>query len=373
MSFHQHARNELSAKRAAYEKQPKHALVGLDGFVDTIVTPVALRTAQGDAFTPIATITDFGQRVLSAAGKSTNIELYPRMEKLGGNGPIMGNALVAAGSTLTYVGAIGSGAPHPVFADMAARSREAILLCAPASTTAVEFEDGKLMLGQMRTLDEITYDKLVAVLGVEGLAKQLDAADLVALVNWTMIPNMTGVFEGLLKNILPVLPLRERIFFFDLADPEKRSSHDLVHALGIIARFEKYGRVTLGLNFKEAQQVYAALGLGVSEGEEEPVLRDLASKIRAKLSLSCVVVHPRKSAACATPDGDWWVPGPYCEKPLITTGAGDHFNAGFTTGQLLGLSPRACLALGVCASGHYVRSAHSPSLADLETFLARWQ
>jgi sugar/nucleoside kinase (ribokinase family) len=380
VSFQQQARDELAAKRAAYECQPRHALVGLDGFVDTIVTPVALRTAQGDAFTPIDTITDFGQRVLSAAGKSTNIELYPRMEKLGGNGPIMGNALVAAGASLTYVGALGKGNVHPVFADMAARAREVVTLCAPASTTAVEFEDGKLMLGQMRSLDEVTYEKLVSVLGVEGLVRQFDAADLVALVNWTMIPNMTGVYEGILKNILPALPPRPasgamagRIYFFDLCDPEKRSAHDLVAALGVISGYEKHGSVTLGLNFKEAQQVHAALGLGVLEDEEERDLRAAAAAIRARLALGCVVVHPRKSAACATHGGDWWIPGPYCEKPLITTGAGDHFNAGFTTGQLLGLSPGACLALGVSTSGHYVRSAHSPSLGDLETFLARWK
>ena len=37
----------------------KLSVVGLDGFVDTIVSPVALRTAQGEAFTPITTITEF--------------------------------------------------------------------------------------------------------------------------------------------------------------------------------------------------------------------------------------------------------------------------------------------------------------------------
>jgi sugar/nucleoside kinase (ribokinase family) len=59
------------------------------------------------------------------------------------------------------------------------------------------------------------------------------------------------------------------------------------------------------------------------------------------------------------------------EKPLITTGAGDHFNAGFMTGQLLGLGPESCLGLGVSTSGFYVRTARSPTLGDLETFLAQ--
>ena len=31
------------------------------------------------------------------------------------------------------------------------------------------------------------------------------------------------------------------------------------------------------------------------------------------------------------------VDGPFTAKPLITTGAGDHFNSGFCLGRLLGL------------------------------------
>ncbi len=130
--------------------------------------------------------------------------------------------------------------------------------------------------------------------------------------------------------------------------------------------------MTLGLNLREAQQVFSVLGLG-QETEDEKGLRAMARQIRQKLGVTTVVVHPKESAACATRDDTWWVPGPYAEKPLLTTGAGDHFNAGFVTGQLLGLSPEACLGLGVCTSGFYVRSARSPSLGDLESFLAQWR
>ena len=100
--------------------------------------------------------------------------------------------------------------------------------------------------------------------------------------------------------------------------------------------------------------------------------RPACSAVREKLGLDTVVIHPRESAACATAAGTAWVPGPYCENPVITTGAGDHFNGGFSQGQLLGLDPEACLALGVCTSGHYVRTAESPTLDDLEKFLANW-
>lgn len=347
------------------------SLVGLDGFVDTIVTPVGLRRGQGESFTPIATLAEFGQRIVAAAGKSTNIELFPRMDKLGGNGPIMANALLAHGTRLTYVGALGSPSVHPVFADLARRAT-VHSLAAPAHTTAVECEDGKLMLGQMRSLDEITFARLEAVVGADGLRAALASADLVALVNWTMIPNMTGIFESLVDQVLPSIGAVRGRFFFDLADPEKRAVDDLRRALRAIARFESFGRVTLGLNLKEAQQVAAALG-APSPDEGEASLRSAAGALRTALGIDTVVIHPRASAACASANGTAWVPGPYIEKPLITTGAGDHFNAGFSSGQLLGLDPEACLTLGVCTSGHYVRTGESPTLAQLESFLANWR
>jgi sugar/nucleoside kinase (ribokinase family) len=229
------------------------------------------------------------------------------------------------------------------------------------------------MLGMMKSLDEITPQQIDAVIGAQAWRDALGAADLVALVNWTMIPNMTTIFNDLVDRVLPQVPAKPgRVFFFDLADPEKRSVADLVYALETIGKFEQFGRVTLGLNLKEAQQVYAALGFGRAS-ESEDGLRAQAEAVRQRLDLTTVVVHPKESAACATREGSWWVPGPYAAKPLITTGAGDHFNAGFVAGQLMGLSPQSCLTLGVCTSGHYVRTAQSPSAADLETFLAQWR
>ena len=369
MNFKTRTLEELRTRRAS--AAGKFAVAGLDGFLDRIVHPVATRHGQGEAFTPMATIEEFGRRVLAAAGKSTNIELYPRLDKLGGNGPLMASALLAAGLRLKYIGALGAPAIHPVFQEFARRT-EAVSLCDPGFTTALEFTDGKVMLGMMKSLDEITYARIAGVMGEGALFDCLSRADLVALVNWTMIPNMTAILEELAGRVFPQLPPRERLFFFDLADPEKRSASDLSLVLQAIARFQAFGRVTLGLNLKEAQQVFAVLGFG-PETEDEKGLRSMARQIRQKLDVATVVIHPTKSAACATRDDTWWVPGPFADKPLITTGAGDHFNAGFVTGQLLGLSPESCLGLGVCMSGFYVRTARSPSLGDLETFLAQWR
>jgi hypothetical protein len=49
--------------------------------------------------------------------------------------------------------------------------------------------------------------------------------------------------------------------------------------LDVIGKFEQFGRVTLGLNLKEAQQVFTALGFA-SVSESESGLREMAEKIR---------------------------------------------------------------------------------------------
>ncbi len=370
MDYIQSALTELKAKRG--NQAGKRALVGLDGFVDTIIHLVDKRQGLGDAFTRLDTIEEFGNRMLAAAGKSANIEMFPKMEKLGGNGPIMANALCATGFPLTYIGALGKNAVHPVFEEFAKKTN-AITVSNPGLTNALEFKDGKIMMGITNTFEALDYQSIIDTMGEGAFLDTLAKSDLLALVNWTMLPHMTAIFNALTEKVLPNLPPMDggRIFFFDLADPEKRAESELMEALRSIAKFQSYGNVTLGLNLAEGQQVSEAFNLGET-GEDVDSLKRLAAKIRRELNISTVVVHPTKRAACATKDGEWCVEGPYVENPKITTGAGDHFNAGFSTGQLLGLSPEACLTVGVSVSGFYVRTAISPSLNDIESFLESW-
>jgi sugar/nucleoside kinase (ribokinase family) len=81
------------------------------------------------------------------------------------------------------------------------------------------------------------------------------------------------------------------------------------------------------------------------------------------------VIHPRRGAAAATEADSASFEGPFVKEPKISTGAGDHFNAGFCVGRLLDLDLEASLQLGVSTSGFYVRNARSPDLNDLRKFL----
>lgn len=354
--------DEINTK--SFSLTSRNAVVGLDGFVDKIVAPVEKRHGLGDQFDAIETISKMGEKISAAAGKSANIELFPRFEKLGGNGPIMANAMLSLGMNIRYIGALGSPVINPVFGEFA-RKTNAISLCEPGITTALEFKDGKVMLGNTLSLENINYEKMIEECGEGEFFDLLSKADLISIVNWTMIPKMTALLIELVEKVLPNLPPRDtRTFFFDLADPAKRSSSDIYEVLQVISRFQAHAEVTLGLNYNEGLQVCDVLGLKSGDKSEND-LKSMATEIRRKLGISTLVLHPVESAACATKDGAWWSEGPYCENPKITTGAGDHFNAGFCSARMSGFSPLTSLALATCTSGHYVRTADSPSTAQV--------
>lgn len=370
MSLNRQQVCELVSKKLA-DAAPRLAgmksLVGLDGFVDNIIAVVDKRQ-DANQYEPIKTIDGFGKKVMAAAGQSSNYELVIKQQKLGGNGPIMANALASFGMGVTYIGNLGYPALHPVFEDFAKRAN-VITIAEPGYTDALEFEDGKLMLGKHQSLGEVNWDNILARVGPDRFKKLLAESSLIGMVNWTMLPHMSRIWAKLLDQTIPNGERHTRKLFVDLADPEKRTHHDIMEALKLLTRFQDQVDVILGLNLKESVEIADVLGLP-GQAEPESHIEATAKAIREKLNLSCVVIHPRRGAAAATKDESGSFQGPFVQQPKISTGAGDHFNAGFCLGRVLGLNVVESLCCGVGTSGYYVRSAESPSAKQLADFIA---
>ena len=345
------------------------AFVGLDGFVDEIIHVVDKRD-NAESFQRLPTIANLSVRLAGAAGKSANIELVNQRTKLGGNGPIMANALASFGIRVTYLGTLGYPTLHPIFGPFA-ETAEVHSIAEPGHTDALEFEDGKIMLGKHYPLKEVNWKNIQERFGRDKFAAKFQSADLVGFVNWTMLPYMSDVWDALLAELCPALNGPRRKLFFDLADPEKRTRKDILRALELVVRFEKYFDVILGLNEKEALEVAVVLGMNSLGGTPE-ALAHIAAEINRQLPVNTVVVHPVSYALAASAGEVAIVEGPYIATPMITTGAGDHFNSGFCLGKLLGLDNDLCVLTGVTTSGHYVRTGQSPSINDLVTLLRQW-
>ncbi len=338
-----------------------HLLVGFDGFVDEIIHVVDKRKNH-EEYQRIKDIKAFSERIASVAGLSANIELVPTQTKLGGNGPIMANAIIAQGHEVTYIGALGKHFIHPVFREFTDQCKKVVSLTEPGYTDALEFFDGKIMLGKMNNLVEVSYENLLEKMPESDIVALLEEVQMVAFTNWTMLANLNSVLEGF-GRLMQNLKKKPRVFI-DLADPKKRTTEDIRKVLGIISNLPC--ETVLSMNLSESTII--SLVLGIKEDE----ILSRAVQIREQMGISGIVIHPVNGAAIAHQRESVWIEGPYTSKPKLTTGAGDNFNAGFCNGWLGGFEPGQCLALGVSTSGFYVRNGKSPSRAELLKFMKKW-
>ena len=346
-----------------------NAFVGFDGFVDEILHVVDKRESM-DKYSRLPTITKYAERLAAAANKSTNVEMVSQLTKLGGNGPIMANALASFGLKVCYLGNLGYPNLHPIFTDFAKRA-EVHTIAEPGYTDAVEFEDGKIMHGKHKALRDVNWENIKSRFGEDNFTNEMQGASFVGFVNWTMLTSMNDTWVAILKDVCPKLTGPRRKIFFDLADPEKRPAADIRRALKLIGAFEKYFDVILGLNEKEAHAIAQVLDLTLTDDTPEG-LAEMARAIHRAVPIGTLVVHPVAYAVAVSGDTAAIVEGPFVAKPLITTGAGDHFNSGFCLGQLLGLDVAASLLTGVATSGYYVRTGVSPNVTQLAGLLRDW-
>ena len=343
--------------------------VGFDGFTDFIVRAVDRRHGP-DHYDPIRTIGAFAARCAAAGGRSTNIELVDEEVRWGGNGPLLAGALASLGIRTTYVGTVGRedepGELDVLYQPLADVCKSVIPIGPPGRTEALEFDDGKLMFNRTRNVQAVTWEGIVERVGLARLRLLVEESALIGLVNWSLMTRGEEVWRRLTTDVLEHLApgVRPRIFV-DLSDPAKRTDDAIREALTALREMSRIAPVMLGLNLSEAERVSAATGTAFRARH----IGDGAARLRARIGVECVVVHPRHGAGAATEDEQGWFDGPLTHSPRVSTGAGDHFNAGFAMARCAGLDLSGCLATGCATSGYFVRHGRAPSRADLGTFL----
>ena len=359
---------DIAEKMKTRNPQEIKILMGFDGFVDQVIHVVDKRY-DADHFDRIEYIEDYGKKICNAAGLSLNLEMVPVQTKLGGNGPIMANSLVRHGCKMTYIGALGKEAIHPVFHEFAEQV-QAISISDPGFTDAIEFLDGKVISGKLETLKDVNWESIRKKVGTEELIRLINESDLIGFENWTMLVNTTEIWNHIIEEVLPKLdPNRRRVLFIDLADPEKRLKEDILEALNCLERFEGSFDTVLGLNEQESYEIAELFG---KEKEAFSEMTEVAEFLKSQINISEIVIHPVKTA-CGKSDGETaTVTGPYCKKPKLTTGAGDNFNAGFILGKMLGFNLEESLLMGTANSGFYVREARSATYQELQQFIENW-
>ncbi len=359
--------SKIHKKMATFPDEAPRCFIGFDGFTDEILSAVDTRTGPS-SFKPMKKMDQFGKRVNLHAGKGCNIELVTKTKKLGGNAPILTNALLEGAHRIAFAGTIGLPEEiEPLFQDMASRCAKVFPLGPSCHSDAIEFQDGKIILGKLDNLSKLTVETVINHIGRMTLVDLLDDSDLFVCANWTMLQMMTPLWKMIDADLFTHMSLRPRWMFVDLADPAKRTDKDIREGMRALSRLEKGFKVILGLNESEA------ICLGKIFGIDTKDLSCLASDIRKKLGYFRVVIHGIKFALSADLDGVAEVKGPYTARPVISTGGGDNFNAGYCNALLYGLTAEEALLSGVATSGYYVRYGQSPTMKELVKFLKLWE
>jgi len=341
--------------------------IGFDGFIDTLITCVDTRTSPS-SFRAIATIREFATRVQQASGKSTNIECSVQDQFLGGNAPLLAQTLIHLDIPVSLVGCCGYPSLSKEFSTL--KKSDVYSFAQPGETEALEFTDGKLLLGKMGEIGTISLQEAFSRLPRNLIPDLLQQSSVIATVNWTMMP-LVGEFWHWMADHTQYLQHKPFIFV-DLCDPAKRTKTDLKKDLQALKRLNSIAPVILGLNRSEAEQTARLFRLPTDTS-----LASLAKRLATTLTLHAVIIHTRQEVA-----GARWKESkisseslkvPLCSHPKRATGAGDNFNAGIILGLLEKKPLFEILNLAVATSGIWVRTGNPAERPSLLTFLEKFK
>lgn len=335
----------------------KKALIGFDGYVDTLYRVVKGWLPDGQA-EYYRTISEYGTRILAAAGKSADIQIQQLSRRLGGNAPLMSAGLAHLGDNVTLIGELGYPKLDACFAELAS-AVHAYSIGEPCQTIAFEFDDGKIMLGDMLGSESLSWQGIQHVLGESAIKREIEEADFIAVLNCSAHRGMPDVAREVARIASRHTDTR---MFFDLSDPNALSAQQLRGCLQTIADIGQNVPTVLGMNENEACTVMRTLfpEIGKCTDSRENI-RQYGASMLERLSLKTLTVHATAWAMAWSTDEAWYADGFYVEKPLLSTGAGDHYNAAFCHGLAHGRPLPECLLLGCGASAHYVQYGKSPT------------
>lgn len=331
----------------------KRVAAGFDGFADRIVRPI--RRIEGETLQYFDTIADFGAYLQARQGKSCSVELDVQTRKIGGNCPIYSAALGACGVPVDAVGMFAGGPFEAMPRACTLHSYAEV-----GTSDCLEFRDGKVMLAGRCTMAGDPFETVARA--VPELPSLFGRADLAAFLNWSELDYAPALWEAVQARVFAALPPdKGKTVFFDLCDHSRKTAAAVEDVLRLIGRFSETRRTVLSLNENEC--LLLAPHADGAEG-----LPGIALAVSRKYGIDEIVVHTLRDS-CALANGAWHAcPTIFCEHPLLSTGAGDNFNAGYCLGLLLTDDADTRLALANLAASHYITTGKNTDCAGLAAY-----
>ncbi len=336
-------------------------VAGFDGFIDSLYRiDNAQHLGNGRA---LRTIGDFGAYIQSKRDRSFSLEMERITVKPGGNMPNFSQALGGLGCRIFSVGALGYPRVNGLFKSIGGYGR-AFSFSEPGSTIGIEFEDGKVML-YTSTDKSLGWRELHERVVHPPLRRALRQCDLLAALNMGEMKNSLQIWSGFLREMISLGTSDSTVVLFDLSDCTRRRGDELRAAFDVMREYAKNFRVALSMNENEARYAYSVL----TGDTTNPRIRDVGTGISGHVALDWLVIHPINHAYAWNDGSVVSVPNRLIEKPAISTGGGDNFNAGLCAGLLLGLPVELTLICANALSGFYVERGRSPRFQELIDYL----
>ncbi|WP_276256228.1 hypothetical protein [Halomontanus rarus] len=365
MTLDHETRQHLERCRSSLPSSAPQAPVvfGFDGVVDRVRTVVAERTGP-EQFERMTSLEEFGSRITDSAAldASCSIEWFERGTRPGGHVSHLGRAFERLGATPTLVGTFGE-PPVEAFREEYDRAR-LVSIGEPSTTDAIEFDDGKVMLSDSGRLSTLDWGTLREAVGLEDLAEHVDRSAAMGTGYWSTVPRLPTIWRGLADDLWPVLSDPPRAVLVDPGDV-RRLGDDRRSGLDELSALDRAVPVTVSANRPECDELAAMCGIA------DPLasLSSLAGELHERLGVSRFVGHSVSTATVATADGTASVSVPRCPDPVLTTSAGDHFNAGLLLAHRCDVRGGAALVVANALAGWFVRTGRPPTYDELREFV----
>ncbi len=360
----------LADCRDALPAEPDRGPVafGFDGFVDNVREMVDKRDSP-DSYVRLDRLETFGERVCTSAASDTSFsnEWVQTGTRCGGHVAHLSRAFGRLGYEPTLVGTFG----EPIrdeFREEFAEYRT-LSLGEPTITDAVEFDDGKILLQDTGSQSTLDWETIRSSVGLETLADAVDGAEILGLGYWANLPLLPTILDGVREELWPVLSDPPNGVFVDPADVRQLSASRLRTGLEPLRRLDDVAPITFSANRGETDALARLTGVDADVRS----FRRTAAMVREALGVTRFVGHSPVESVLADGESTYRVAVPRTKCPVLTTSAGDHFNAGLLLARQNQLEGGAALIVGNALSGWFVRHGEPPTYDQLRSFVDTYE
>lgn len=342
-----------------------NVFMGFDGFVDTILKPMREKTYKTEVM--FQTLQEFSAYLDEKNGKSCSIDMEHVKTKIGGNVPIVANALGNLGCHVTCIGAFGFPEIHPIFNDMSINC-ELNSVVEPGYCNSLEFTNGKLMLAMNYGIDSLDYKRLTSVFSEKKIERAINESEAVAFLNWGELLYSNDIWKNILIKVIPKCTFeKKKIMLVDFSDFSKRSKSEVEEMLAMLHKYSDYFDITVSVNENEMDLFLEKLNQKFEDTEISEKIVFLAEKFHCKN----FVLHMLDVSYYVSDESVCKVKKEVVKNPKIITGGGDNFNAGLLLGLLLGFDIEKSINMGAAMSCLYVKKGRNVKLDELEAYMIK--